>query len=81
MAFKSERLRLQIQFCPDPQIEAVAHRVHCSVLSLEEVADALDALKYEYQWIRGMQFTDRAISVLDPAGHRVLIRRRYRHIA
>lgn len=77
LLFKSDRLRLSIAMCTGPSIEGVAHRVHCLVASLEQIAEELEQRHHEFQWIRGLQFTDRAISLLDPAGNRVMLRPKY----
>ena len=66
----SERWELRITMVDDPHIESVDSRLHFEVPSLEQVAEELDERKYDYEWTRGLRYTDRAVVLLDPVGHR-----------
>lgn len=74
LRFRSDRLELRVQLVDSPYIHPADTRIHLSVPALDDVTDLLDDNKYEYGWIRGLQFTDRQVVMLDPAGHRIAVR-------
>lgn len=75
--FRSDRLELRITIVENPIIESVACRAFFEVLSLAEVAEMLDGEGYEYDLFRGLRFTDRHLSLLDPGGNRIILRRHW----
>ncbi len=75
LRFRSDRLELRIHIVENPAVVGVDRRVHVAVGALKEVCDLLDEDGYEYSACRGMRFTDRYLSLLDPAGNRVEFRR------
>lgn len=77
ICFKSERIGLWIHIVDDPQLSSTALRLTVNVLSLEAVAECLDERKWHYALLRGVMFTDRRIETLDPAGHRVALKRHW----
>ena len=77
LRFKSERIELRITMVEGPRIEATALRVSIVVASLAGVAEVLDGCRYPVVWYRGLYHTDRYLSLLDPAGNRVELRRRW----
>ncbi len=77
LRFVSDRVELRIGLVEHPQVESVAFTALFEVPSLVHVAEVLAEQRYEFQWHRGLQFTDRHLSLLDPAGNRVQIRRQW----
>lgn len=75
LRFRSERIELRIRLCSEPAIEAIDERVTVAVRSLRVVEDLLQERKTPYERFRGLDWTDRRLSLLDPAGNRVVIRR------
>jgi hypothetical protein len=77
LRFKSERIELRISMVGNPRIESTACRVSIEVPSLLVVAEVLDECRHSFVWYRGLCYTDRYLSLLDPAGNRVELRRRW----
>lgn len=77
LRFRGERHELQVALRVSPAIETVAVRVDIEVSSLEEIAAALDDRRHPYDWIHGLSFTQRSLMLLDPAGNRVRLRKRW----
>lgn len=77
LRFKSDRLEIRITIVENPAIESVDDRVTLIAPDLEQVAHALAKRKHPYHWFRGLRFTDQALILLDPAGNRIRIRRRW----
>jgi len=50
-------------------------RAILEVSDIERAAERLEERRYEITWHHGLRGTDRSLSVLDPASHRVVIRR------
>lgn len=74
LRFKSDRVELRIRFVAEPRIESIDHRVNLGVPSLEAAAMVLEERKHPFDWMHGIAATDRALSLLDPGGNRVMIR-------
>lgn len=77
LRFKSDRLELRISLVDHPGIESTACRVAIEMPSLPAATEALDNRKHPYVWYQGFSYTDRYLSLLDPAGNRVEFRRRW----
>lgn len=75
--FRSDRTELRIKVTEDPDVDPIACRAYFEVPFLAEVAEVLDERKYEYELCQGLRFTDRYLSLLDPAGNRVILRRHW----
>lgn len=75
LRYRSERFELRIAVVDQPAVNPVPRRLTVEVPSLEQAAAILDERKYAYDWLQGLSFTDRAIVLLDPAEHRVMLRR------
>jgi hypothetical protein len=75
MIFRSDRVEIRVKFTETPRIESLHVRITLGVASLDDVSDCLDDKRHKYRWHHGISGTDRLIDVLDPAGHRVHIRR------
>jgi hypothetical protein len=75
LCFRSDRITLRIDFFESPEVESVDFRLHCAVPSLDTAAQELRERKYPFEESRGVSGTDRALTLLDPAGHRVEIRK------
>lgn len=73
--FRSEQLELRITLADGPPADPVACRAAFEVPHLDCVAEMLRDRGYAFTSHRGMRGTDRSISVIDPGGHRVVIRR------
>lgn len=79
LRFKSERHEMRITLTAEPVIESVDMRVNIEVPALEDTAALLEEHRFELEWIHGIQTTDVAITLLDPAGNRILLRRMWGH--
>ncbi len=77
LRFRSERLELRIRLLHQPQIESIDGRVRFAVPSLESAADTLKENAYEFQWLRGLSWTDRMLVLADPAGNRIIVRQNW----
>jgi hypothetical protein len=77
LGFKSERIELRIRLVSEPLINSTLLRLTVSVLSLDEVAERLGNRKWPYEFYRGLMYSDRRIETLDPAGHRVALKRHW----
>ncbi|NOS99262.1 MAG: VOC family protein [Phycisphaerales bacterium] len=78
LRFRSDQVDLCIAILAPPEIESVACRVHCEVASLDDVAAELTERGHEFESLRGLSWTDRHLSLLDPAGNRVHVRQKWR---
>lgn len=77
LRFKSEQFELRIGMVRNPRIESNACRLSVEIPSLFAAAEELDECRYSFIWCRGLYHTDRYLSLLDPAGNRVELRRRW----
>jgi len=77
LGFKSERIELRIRLAAEPLISSTPLRLTVKVLSLDEVAEGLDQRRRGYTFYRGLMYSDRRIETLDPAGHRVALKRHW----
>jgi len=75
LRFRSDRCELRISLVEQPKVEAIASRAFFEVPNFTKVMDILEERRYDYEYFRGLAFTERHLSLLDPAGNRVLIRR------
>jgi catechol 2,3-dioxygenase-like lactoylglutathione lyase family enzyme len=71
LRFRSERIELRIRLVERPHLEPVAGRVVLLVASLARAVELLTEQKMAFTRISGIQYTDRRLSLLDPAGNRV----------
>ena len=75
LSFRSEqRLKLTVVFVENPTIDPVAIRMTYVVRSLRNARASLGEQGFEVEMFTGQSRSDRALSTLDPIGHRVLIR-------
>ncbi len=79
LRFKSELHEMRITLTAEPVIESVDMRVNIEVPALEDTAALLEENRFELEWIHGIQKTDVACTLLDPAGNRILLRRMWGH--
>jgi hypothetical protein len=77
LRFKSERIEIRVRVAASPQIGSTAVRLAVGASSLEGIAERLDERKWGYVVLRGLMWTDRRIETLDPAGHRVALKRHW----
>ena len=75
LRFRSEQLELRVTMVDGTLVDPVPFRVVVEVPQLPLAAEMLQDRGYAFAWHRGMLGTDRSISVIDPGGHRVAIRR------
>ena len=75
LRFRSDQLELRITLADGPPPDPVPCRVHLEVPQLNLVAEMLEDRGYAISTHRGMRSTDRSISVIEPTGHRTVIRR------
>ena len=75
IVFKSLRIELRIHLRDNPKIEPIDCRLTVRVPLLEDVMKELEDRKIEFQTISGMLWADRQISLLDPGGNRVELRK------
>ncbi len=78
LCFRSARVELRIEIRPAPKIECNRRRATVSVGALQWVMDRLDERRIEYTRLSGLGWTDRRISLLDPAGNRVELKQEWR---
>lgn len=78
LRFRSADLEVRYRLLEDAVIEPVDHRVTLLVPSLLAARKVLDKARITYDLIRGMAFTDRCLSLLDPGGNRVALRQMWR---
>ena len=71
LCFKSARLELRIWLSKCPRIDPIPRRATVLVESLPGVLELLEERSVPYTRLSGVMFTDRRISVNDPAGNRV----------
>ena len=71
LRFRSGQIELRYALVPTPRLSPVACRLVVAVPRLREARQLLDERKVAYERIRGLGFTDRRLSLLDPAGNRV----------
>ena len=77
LRFRSALLELRFRIVEAPRLDPVAVRLTLSVPSLAEAAEALSDRSMRFDWERGLSYTDRRLSVIDPAGHRVALRQEW----
>jgi len=77
LRFRSDRWELRVRLVASPAIEAIACRACFEVRNFAAIRDALDEKRWEYEYVRGLRYTERHLSLLDPAGNRVIIRRHW----
>ena len=74
LRFRSEPWELRITLLDEPHVDPVACRAVFEISRLERAAEMLQERRYAFTWHHGLRGTDRSISVIDPGGHRVVIR-------
>lgn len=75
LRFRDAEWEVRITLTAEPKTEATAERVTLAVASLFEAKEMLIERKIRFEQISGTTWTDRRLSVLDPAGNRVGIKR------
>ncbi len=75
LCFKSGLLELRIRLSPEAVVEPVDERATFFVASLTEVSAELRERHIEYELLRGFDSTDRRLTLVDPGGNRVCLRR------
>lgn len=78
LKFRSARVELEIEIRSDPRLEPKRRRALISVGSLEWVMKELAERRITYTRISGLDWTDRRVSLLDPAGNRVELKQEWR---
>jgi len=75
IVFKSLRIELRIHLRENPKTDPIDCRLTVRVPSLEEVIEQLEDRNIEFVTVSGIRWTDRRISLLDPGGNRVELRK------
>ncbi len=78
LCFRSAHVELRIEIKAAPKIESNRRRTTVSVAALQWVMDRLDERRIGYTRVSGLGWTDRRISLLDPAGNRVELKQEWR---
>ena len=78
LEFRSAQMELRIAIKPAPQVEPNRRRALVSVGSLERVIEELEERRIAHTRISGVDWTDRRVSLLDPAGNRVELKQEWR---
>jgi hypothetical protein len=77
LCFRSGDLELRYRLRPRPSVESVACRLVVEVTSLPQAVEALEDRRMPFERLRGLNFTDRRVSLLDPAGNRIEIKQHW----
>ena len=77
LRFRSARVEVHLRLVEAPEVETMGERLAITVPSLGDVSAELRERKIPYQLIRGIDWTDQRLSLLDPAGNRIALRRQY----
>jgi hypothetical protein len=77
LCFRSAQLRLHIRMVDNPRVDSVARRMTLAVDSLEAASRFLEERSVPYLRLPGLWYTDRRLSVCDPAGHRVELKQQW----
>ncbi|UCF34178.1 MAG: hypothetical protein JSV78_02515 [Phycisphaerales bacterium] len=77
LRFRSAQVEIHIHLVEEPEIETVDERVTVAVPSFAAVKQELQERRVPFQLIRGVTWTDQRLSLLDPAGNRVALRREW----
>ena len=75
IVFKSLRIELRIHLRENPRVDPIVCRLTVRVPLLDEVIEQLEDRKIEFVPISGIRWTDRRITLLDPGGNRVELRK------
>ncbi|MCP4594474.1 MAG: VOC family protein [bacterium] len=78
VCFRSADVELRYALLEEPEVESSAHRATFLVDSLTDTRQAFEEAGHAYMLLRGMAYTDRWLSLLDPGGNRVALRQRWR---
>jgi catechol 2,3-dioxygenase-like lactoylglutathione lyase family enzyme len=77
LRFRSAQIEIHIHLLDGAEIETVDERVTVAVPSFAAVKQELQARQVPFQLIRGLIWTDQRLSLLDPAGNRVVLCREW----
>jgi hypothetical protein len=74
LRFRSGDIELRYQLRQSPETEPLACRLVVKAASLHSTQTALRARRIVFVRLRGMDGTDRRLSMLDPAGNRIEVK-------
>lgn len=74
LRFRSGKIDLTVRLSADRTLESVPYRVTIGVPDLDAVMARLDERRVSYQRFHGLDFSDRRIGLLDPAGNRIYLK-------
>ncbi len=77
LRFRSGNLELRYRLVARPKLDPVACRLLVEVASLSQAAEALEERGLAFEHLRGLNFTDRRLSMLDPGGNRIEIKQHW----
>jgi len=71
LCFKSGQIHLRIKLVDVPQVDSTGFRLVLAVPALFEAEEKLKDRRMPLEWSQGVDWVDRRIATLDPAGNRV----------
>ena len=71
LRFRSGRIELRYTIIPAPRLSPLCCRLVVAVRLLRQAREMLDERHIGYERIHGLSYTDRRLSLLDPAGNRI----------
>jgi len=78
LCFRSAQVSLMIVLRGTPTVEPTRRRATLSVRSLSAAAERLEEARLVFTRVSGLSWTDRRLSLLDPAGNRVELKQEWR---
>jgi len=78
LCFRSAQISLMIVLRGTPTVEPTRRRATLSVRSLSAAAERLEQEHLAFTRVSGLSWTDRRLSLLDPAGNRVELKQEWR---
>ncbi len=77
LRFRSGNLELRYRLVPRPRLDPVGCRLVVEVVSLPQAMEAIEERGFAFEHLRGLNFTDRRVSMLDPGGNRIEIKQHW----
>lgn len=77
LCFRSALIELRIKVQESPQVDPIGCRATIVVPSLEKAVERIEERNLEYQRLSGVVYTNRRVSVRDPAGNRIELKQEW----
>jgi hypothetical protein len=71
LTFRADKLELRVELVKDPDVDPTYRRVTLLLPDLEEAKSMMADHRYPFVTVSGINYTDRRLTLLDPAGNRV----------